>query len=59
MKLKDLLQEKLGLTKASFCKDAGISRPTIDKILSGKQPSLSTIRKICEYFGADPKDYIE
>lgn len=59
MKIKDLLQEKLGLTKASFCRNVGISRPTIEKILNGKQPSLSTIKKICEYFGVDPKDYIE
>lgn len=60
MKIKDLLQERLGLTKTMFCKEAKISRPTIDAILKDKQqPRLQTIKKICNYFNVDPKDYLD
>ena len=33
-KLEDLLVEQ-GFTKAGFCKECGISRPTLDKLLAG------------------------
>lgn len=59
MKVKDLLEKNLGLTKTLFCKEAKISRPTIDKILKGEQASLPTIKKICKYFGVDPKNYLD
>lgn len=59
MKLKDLLYERLCLTKKGFCKKVNISRPTLDKIFKGEQPSLSTIKKICDFFGVDPKNYID
>ena len=58
MKIQDLLQERLGLTKSEFCRKANISRPTLDTILRGEQVSLSTIKKICKYFGIDYRNYI-
>ena len=33
-RLEELLH-KQGITKARFCADAGISRPTLDKLLTG------------------------
>lgn len=61
MKLKDLILDKLEVSVSEFCKAAGVSRPTIDNIIHDKkehQPTLLTIKKICKYFGVDPKDYI-
>ena len=40
-KLKDCIRGK-GFTKVSFAKKAGISRPTLDKLLNGSIDSKST-----------------
>ena len=40
-KLKDCIRDK-GYTKVSFAKKAGISRPTLDKLLNGNIDSKAT-----------------
>ena len=40
-KLKDCIRDK-GYTKVSFAKKAGISRPTLDKLLNGNIDSKTT-----------------
>jgi transcriptional regulator with XRE-family HTH domain len=43
-----------GKSITDICLNAGINRPQFNKYLSGKrQPSLQTLRKICDYFGID------
>ena len=62
MKLRDLILNNLDVSVSQFCKDAGVSRPTIDDIIHRRKRhtlSLLTIKKICKYFGVDPKNYIE
>ena len=61
MKLKELIQDRLEVSYSQFCKEIKVSRPTIDNIVNEKNkhtPSLLTIKKICKYFGVEPKDYI-
>lgn len=59
MKLKELITEKLEISVSQFCKQAGVSRQTIDYILKGEhEPRLDTIKKICKYFKVDFHDYI-
>lgn len=61
MKLKDLIKNKLEVSVSQFCKEAKISRPTIDNIIHDRKkhkPTLLTIKKICKYFGANYKDYV-
>ena len=41
LKLKDCIRDK-GFTKFSFAQKAGISRPTLDKLLSGSVENKST-----------------
>ena len=43
-RLKDCMRVQ-GFSKASFCKKADISRPTLDRILSGEIDSKSTFDK--------------
>ena len=43
-KLEDLLVEQ-GFTKAGFCKECGISRPTLDKLLAGNITSKANFEK--------------
>jgi transcriptional regulator with XRE-family HTH domain len=46
-KLKDCLKDR-GYTKVSFSKETDISRPTLDKILSGKINNKSTFSRHIE-----------
>lgn len=43
-KLEDLLVER-SFTKAAFCKECGISRPTLDKLLAGNITSMANFEK--------------
>ena len=43
-RLEDLLVEK-SVTKAGFCKECGISRPTLDKLLAGSISSKANFEK--------------
>ena len=61
MKIKDLILDNLNMSIRKFCKEVGLSRTTIDYILNDENKhelNLLTIKKICNYFGADYKDYI-
>ncbi len=60
-KLKEHLYDR-GYTKVSFAAKAGISRPTLDKLLSGTIESKTTfdkhIRKILSVFEIGVDDFI-
>ena len=69
MDLKNLILEKLNEPVGDFCKNAKISRQTYQNIMNGGngyisksgrkyKPDLFTIKKICSYFGVDPRSYI-
>lgn len=64
MKLKELILERLEVSVSQFCREIGLSRTTIDNIMNnyekspGKAPSRLTIKKICNYFGVDFKEFI-
>lgn len=64
MKLKELLINKLEEPVDTFCKKINISRPVISGIMNGTYQhqhniSLLTIKKICNYFKVDFKEYID
>ena len=62
MKLKELLINKLEEPIDTFCKKINISRPVISGIMNGSyhhEISLLTIKKICNYFKVDFKEYID
>lgn len=60
MKLKELILDRLEVSVSQFCREIGLSRPTINNIIKGKhKPSLLTTKKICKYFGVEWKDYID
>ena len=43
-----------GKSTSEICRQVGINRHQFSKYLSGKsEPSLSTLRRICDYFGVD------
>lgn len=58
-KLKECIRDK-GYTKVSFAKKAGISRPTLDRLLNGNIDSKSTfdrhMQKILGMLNMDVKD---
>lgn len=59
-KLADLILSKLEISIRKFCKEIKISRPTIDNIINDRnhEPTLLTVKKICNYFEVDYKDYL-
>lgn len=50
-KLNKLLDEK-GETQADVCRETGLSSALVSQVFSGKtkDPRLSTVTSICEYF---------
>jgi transcriptional regulator with XRE-family HTH domain len=43
-----------GKSTSDICRRVGINRHQFDKYLTGKsQPSLATLRRICDFFGVD------
>jgi len=56
--VKDLIYEMLETSVSEFAKEAGLSRQTVVNVMSGKNPSLLTIVKICKYFGVDRNEYM-
>ena len=57
-KLKELI-ENMTISKRELCNKAGITRPTLDNILSSQHPvRVLTIKKICKALDVDWKDYI-
>ena len=59
MDIKDLILDNLKISQRKFCKEIGISRQTIYKIINGRgTPTILTIKRICEYFDVDWKDYV-
>lgn len=60
-KLQQLMVER-SYTKARFCEEVGISRPTLDKLLSGNVTSLATfekhVNKIADCLGINPRDMV-
>ena len=46
LKLKECIHDK-GYTKVSFTQKSGISRPTLDKLLSGSIDSKTTLKMLC------------
>ena len=62
MKLKDLILDRTMITMEQLCKEIKVSRQTIYNIIGEKEnykPSLLTIKRICNYFGENYKDYID
>lgn len=55
--LKDLINERT-VTIRKLSGDIKVSPQTIQNILNGKNPSLLTIKKVCNYFKVDFHDYI-
>lgn len=44
---------------SEISRGANISRQTIRKILRGEKVEFLSVKKICNYFSVDYKDYIE
>lgn len=59
-RLASLILDNLEISIRKFCKEIKISRPTIDNIINNKdhEPTLLTIKKICNYFHVEYKDYL-
>lgn len=57
MELKDLINSRTE-SLAAVAEKSGVTRQTLQNILNGKKPSLLTVKKICNYFKVDYKDYI-
>lgn len=53
---KKLIDENM--TKTQFREELGISTATLARMSKGQSISLSTIKKICEYFNCDVNDII-
>lgn len=59
-KLKDLINDRLMISMRQFEKEAGVTRQTVYNLMHDKKkPSVLTVKKICDYFKVDFKDYIE
>lgn len=57
--LKDLLNER-DVTLEELAQKVGVTRQTLHNIKKGiGSPSLLTIKRICDYFGKDYKEYLE
>ena len=56
-RLEKIFEEK-GYTKATICKESGVSRPTMDKILSGTLTNKTNyekhMQKLCNYLKLSP-----
>lgn len=51
-KLKSILLQAIDRSsKSAVATDLGLSRPTIDAILSGSPPNLVTVETICDKLG--------
>ena len=55
-KIEEIIRED-GITKTFLCESAGISRPTLDKMIAGKVTNITNFRKhlshICDALGGD------
>ena len=69
MELKDLIINNLEVPASVFCRQINISRQTYTNIINNSnnyarkdkksyKPRLFIVKKICNYFGVDFKDYI-
>lgn len=59
-KLKMLINDRLLISMRQFEKESGVSRQTVYNLMHDKKkPSVLTVKKICDYFKVDFKDYIE
>lgn len=61
-KIKNLIQDNLEIPVSQFCTKVKINRTTIVNVLNGTYKSelrLLTIKKICDYFKVNYKEYIE
>lgn len=56
MELIDLINSRTE-SLAAVAEKSGVSRQTLQNILNGKKPSLLTVKKICNYFKVDYKDF--
>lgn len=60
-KLRCLIVGSLDMSVTKFCKEVKVNRTTIDRILHkrGNQDlRLLTLKKICDYFNKDFRDYL-
>ena len=59
-RLNELLKEK-GATQADVCRETGLSTALVSQVFSGKtkDPRLSTMVSICEYFCISVGDLVE
>lgn len=56
--LKDLIEMRT-IPLRQFEKEIGVSRQTISNIMTGKTAaSFLTVKKICNYFNVDYKEYL-
>lgn len=59
-KLKTLINDCLMISMRQFEKESGVSRQTVYNLMHDKKkPSVLTVKKICDYFKVDFKDFIE
>lgn len=62
IKLRNFLIINTNKKIEDLCKDIGITRPTYYRILNKTNNSiginLSTLNKICEYYGENPTKYL-
>lgn len=59
-RLNQLLEER-GETQADVCRETGLSSALVSQVFSGKtkDPRLSTMKSICEYFVISLGDLLE
>lgn len=50
------LREKRGISQEKFAQEIGVSRFTVIKIESGGNTTPTTVFKIAEFFGKDPRE---
>ena len=59
-RLSELLEEK-GVSQADVCRETGLSSALVSQVFSGKtkDPRMSTVISICEYFVISLADLME
>jgi transcriptional regulator with XRE-family HTH domain len=49
----------VALTQAQLADKAGVSRPTVTKIENGAEARVTTVRKLADALGCEPRELME
>ena len=61
-RIRQLILDNIDESVASFCRNSGVNRTTVQQIIKGKYTqklSNLSLKRICNYFGVDWKKYLE